>query len=165
MCNFVCNSTFHRRRMVKSFYIIYLIYAEVFFGRGVLKICSKFNGGHPCRSVISIKLLCNFIETALRYGCTLLNSLLQLLEIATFCISRFSFTNIHNSQDSRRKGRQLEINSFKKYLVYLWDQSQQNFSLVFFSFFRFYYEKERRSYIRPKNFSYIQIYRWSNYHQ
>ena len=33
---------------------------EVFLGKGVLKICSKFTGEHPCRSVISIKLLCNF---------------------------------------------------------------------------------------------------------
>ena len=32
---------------------------EVFLGKGVLKICSKFIGEHPCRSVISIKLLCS----------------------------------------------------------------------------------------------------------
>ena len=101
MCNFVCNSTFHRRRMVKSFYIIYLTYAEVFLGRGVLKICSKFNGGHPCRSAISIKLLCNFIETALRYGCTLLNSLLQLLEIATFLGSLSRTFTIHRTAGER----------------------------------------------------------------
>ena len=31
---------------------------EVFLGKGVLKICSKFTGEHPCRSAISIKLLC-----------------------------------------------------------------------------------------------------------
>ena len=29
------------------------------------QICSKFTGEHPCRSVISIKLLCNFIEITL----------------------------------------------------------------------------------------------------
>ena len=34
--------------------------SEVFLGKVVLKICSKFTGEHPCRSVISIKLLCNF---------------------------------------------------------------------------------------------------------
>ena len=28
---------------------------EVFLKKGVLKICSKFTGEHPCRSVISIK--------------------------------------------------------------------------------------------------------------
>ena len=34
---------------------------EVFLGKGVLKIYSIFTGEHPCRSVISMKLLCNFI--------------------------------------------------------------------------------------------------------
>ena len=34
----------------------------------VLKIYSKFIGEHPCRSVISIKFLCNFIEIALQHG-------------------------------------------------------------------------------------------------
>ena len=38
---------------------------EVFLGKGVLKICSKFTGEHPCQSVISIKLLINFIEITL----------------------------------------------------------------------------------------------------
>ena len=31
---------------------------EVFLTKGVLKICIKFTGEHPCRSVTSIKLLC-----------------------------------------------------------------------------------------------------------
>ena len=35
---------------------------KVFLGKGVMKICSKFTGEHPCRSVISTKSLCNFIE-------------------------------------------------------------------------------------------------------
>ena len=43
---------------------------EVFLRKGVLKICSKFTGEHPCRSLISIKLLSNFIEIALRHGCS-----------------------------------------------------------------------------------------------
>ena len=30
---------------------------EVFLGKGAPKICSKFTGEHPCRSMISIKLL------------------------------------------------------------------------------------------------------------
>ena len=41
---------------------------EVLLGKDVLKICSKFNGEHPCRNVVSITLLCNFIEIALRHG-------------------------------------------------------------------------------------------------
>ena len=43
---------------------------EAFLGKDVLKIWSKFTGGHACRGVISIKLLCNFIEITLRYGCS-----------------------------------------------------------------------------------------------
>ena len=42
---------------------------ELFLGKGVLKICSKFTGEHPCQSVISIKLLCSFIEITLQHGC------------------------------------------------------------------------------------------------
>ena len=42
---------------------------EVFL-RGVLKICTKFTGEYLYRSVISIMFLCNFIEMALRYGCS-----------------------------------------------------------------------------------------------
>ena len=33
-------------------------FLDVFVGKGVLRICSKFTGEHPCQSVISIKLLC-----------------------------------------------------------------------------------------------------------
>ena len=49
--------------------------SEVFLGSSTLKICSKFTGEHPCRSTISIKLLCNFIEVALRHGCSSVNLL------------------------------------------------------------------------------------------
>ena len=41
----------------------------MFLGEGVLKICSKGTGEHPCQSVISTKLLCNFIEIGLQHGC------------------------------------------------------------------------------------------------
>ena len=47
----------------------------VFLGKGVLKICSKFTGEQPCRSAISINLLCNFIEIVLRHGCSPTNVL------------------------------------------------------------------------------------------
>ena len=43
--------------------------------KGVLNICSKFTGEHPCGSVILIKLLCNFIEIVLRHGCSPVNLL------------------------------------------------------------------------------------------
>ena len=41
---------------------------ELFLGKGVLKILSKFTGEYPCRIAISVKLQSNFIEIALRYG-------------------------------------------------------------------------------------------------
>ena len=34
------------------------------------EICSKFTGEYPFRSVVSIKLLCSFIEITLRHGCS-----------------------------------------------------------------------------------------------
>ena len=48
---------------------------EVYLRKGALKICSKFAGGHLCQSVISIKLQSNFIEIALRHGCSPANLL------------------------------------------------------------------------------------------
>ena len=47
---------------------VFKIFPEVFLGKDVLKICSKITGEHPCQKVILIKLLCNFIETALLHG-------------------------------------------------------------------------------------------------
>ena len=47
----------------------------MFLGKGVPKICSKFIGEYPCRSVISIKLQSNFIEITLRHGCSPVNLL------------------------------------------------------------------------------------------
>ena len=41
---------------------------EVFLGKCVLKMFSKFTGEYPCWSVISIKLLWNFIEITLGHG-------------------------------------------------------------------------------------------------
>ena len=38
--------------------------------KSVVKICRKFRGEHTCRNVISIKLLCKFIENNLRHRCS-----------------------------------------------------------------------------------------------
>ena len=48
---------------------------ELFLRKGFLKICSKFTGEHSCWGVISINLLCIFIEITLRYGCPPVNLL------------------------------------------------------------------------------------------
>ena len=50
-------------------------HAEVFLEKGVLKICGKFTAENPYRSAISIKLLCNVIEIALRHACSPVNLL------------------------------------------------------------------------------------------
>ena len=51
----------------------------MFLRKGVLKMCNKFTGEHPCRSVISIKLLCSFVEIALRHECSV--NLLHIFRI------------------------------------------------------------------------------------
>ena len=48
---------------------------EVFLGKGLLRICRKITGEHPCQIAISIKLLCNFIEIRLRHRCSPVNLL------------------------------------------------------------------------------------------
>ena len=48
---------------------------EVFLGKDVLRICSKFTGKYPCRSVILVKSLYKFIKTILRHGWSPLNLL------------------------------------------------------------------------------------------
>ena len=48
---------------------------EVFWVKGVLKMCCRFIGEHPCRNVISIKLQSNFIEITLRHECSPVNLL------------------------------------------------------------------------------------------
>ena len=47
----------------------------VFLWKHFLKKCRKFTGEHPCRSVISIKMQSNVIETTLRNGCSPVNLL------------------------------------------------------------------------------------------
>ena len=48
---------------------------QVFLGKVVLRICSKFTGEHTCQFVISIKLQSNFIEITLGLGWSPINLL------------------------------------------------------------------------------------------
>ena len=57
---------------------------EVFTEKGVLKKCNKFTGEDPCRSMISVKLLCSFIEITLRHECSLVNFYACLKKIAQY---------------------------------------------------------------------------------
>ena len=61
-------------------------HSDEFLWKGVLKICNKFTGEHLCRSKILGNLLCNFIEIALRHGCSPVN----LLDIFKIHFSRTS---------------------------------------------------------------------------
>ena len=61
-----------------GWYTLRSSHPEVFLRKSVLETYRKFTGEHPCRSVISIKLvcnlLCNFIEILLRHdGCSPVN--------------------------------------------------------------------------------------------
>ena len=47
----------------------------MFLGKGVMKICSKFKGEHPCLRMISIKMQSKFIEITLLHGCSSVNLL------------------------------------------------------------------------------------------
>ena len=86
----------------------------MFLVTDVLKICSKLTGQHPRRSAISIKLLCNFIEIALRSGYSPVNLLHifrtsfpkhiseGLFVLTHFMKIQFRFTNlVMNSLDFR----------------------------------------------------------------
>ena len=60
---------------------------EVFSGRGVLKIWSKFTGEYPYQSEISIKLQSSFIEITPQRGCSAVN----LLHILSYIFSEHLF--------------------------------------------------------------------------
>ena len=70
----------HRHKFYYVYWHIYpYIYRsshlEVSLGKCVLKIRCRFIGEHPWWSAISIKLISNFIEIALRHGCSPVNLL------------------------------------------------------------------------------------------
>ena len=64
--SFVHLSSFFYLDLSLSLLSLRSTHPEVYLGKGVLKICSEFTGEDLCRSVIAIKLLCNFIEITLR---------------------------------------------------------------------------------------------------
>ena len=72
---------------------------EVLLGKGFLKISSKFTWEHPCRSAPAIKLFYNFIEIALRHGCSpvnLLHIFRKMLKLTVeICEYWWQYTSIH----------------------------------------------------------------------
>ena len=65
------------------------------YGKLFWKICRKFTGEHPCRSVISMNLLCNFIEIALWHGCSPVNLLHILITLFPSNTSRRMLLDIY----------------------------------------------------------------------
>ena len=62
------------KKAIIVWYTLRSSHPEVFLTKGSLEIYSKFTEEHPYRSVISIKLLCNFIEVTLPDNrCSLVN--------------------------------------------------------------------------------------------
>ena len=67
---YLLNFNYFYSRMFKDFVNVFISFRSshvVFLEKSVLKKCSKFIGEHPFRSVISVKLLCIFIEITLRH--------------------------------------------------------------------------------------------------
>ena len=60
---------------VRQVFLLRRSHSEVSYEKGVLKICSKFRGKHPCRSAVSIKLLGNFIKITRCHVCSSVNLL------------------------------------------------------------------------------------------
>ena len=50
-------------------------FKKLFLGKSFLRTCRKFTGENPCRTPISINLLCTFIKIALKHRCSLANFL------------------------------------------------------------------------------------------
>ena len=89
-----------------SEFLLKLLYSgsalpEVFLGKNVLEICSKFAWEHPWWRVISIKLQCNFIEITLLHRYSPVNFLHifrtpfnknTFLE-GCFCLFKWPFSN------------------------------------------------------------------------
>ena len=76
---FQCSHKSKKKKFFLSFFLVKLHFhffrsslPEVFLGKSLLKICSKFTGEHPCRKAISTKLQ-SFIKIALRHGSSLVN--------------------------------------------------------------------------------------------
>ena len=57
---------------------------EVFLGKDVLKICSKFTEEHPCRSMISMKCQSNFTEITRRHRYSPVNLLLIFNDFSNY---------------------------------------------------------------------------------
>ena len=99
---------------------------EVFLGNSILKICSKFIGERPWQSVISIKLLYNFIEIALWYEC----SPAYLLHFfrTTFYKNTFRGLLLYRFQSVWNGSGNCKITSLQENILHIWILSEPLFS-------------------------------------
>ena len=97
----------------------------------VFLISSKFTGEHPCRIVISIKLLCNFIKITLRHGC----SPVHLLHISRIPFPKNTFgrllLQIQHKTVHRTVPTLIAISSNRKFQVLLKKTSWKNLFKIF----------------------------------
>ena len=82
----------------------------MFLRKGILKICGKFTGEHPCRGAISVKFLCNFIEIALWHGCSSVN--LLLISRTHFSKNTFGWLLLNFVIEDSKRSKILSFNSF-----------------------------------------------------
>ena len=82
----------------------------MFLRKGILKICGKFTGEHPCRGAISVKLLCNFIEIALWHGCSSVN--LLLISRTHFSKNTSGWLLLNFVIEDSKRSKILSFNSF-----------------------------------------------------
>ena len=80
----------------------------MFLGKSVLKICSKFTGEYPCRSVISIKLQAKVPEEQLWTAASVTN----------FSLIVFSLSDkFHHSSQSKMELFVIIVNSWKQLTI------------------------------------------------
>ena len=81
---------------------------KVFLEKGVLKICSKFTGEHPCRSAISTKLQSNCKFPAAYFQNTFFSKNTSGRLLLDFIVDEYSKKSL--------KGKRVNQSSFWKYL-------------------------------------------------
>ena len=92
---------------------------EVLLGKDILKKCRRFTGEHPCRSVISINLLCNWMfilcMDVLLKICYIFSEHLFIRRPTKGCFSRkFKMQNFSGSYCTSRSHVHREFFFFKK---------------------------------------------------
>ena len=102
--------------------------SDVFLGKGILKICSKFTRKHQCRSVISIRLQSNFSEITLQHDCSPVN-------LPAYFQNTFSLKNLWRAASDLRETapRSFSVKTFMS-LTNPWESSTQYHNIIMILF-------------------------------